>query len=369
MSDSDKSSKTEEPTPKKLNESWEKGQFPKAPEVPVAFVLAAAFVVLVFFAPDRAASIAKLARNTFTHLAEIDLTQTTAVFWIRQFINMGFGFLFPLMGTVLLAAILGNGLQTGFRLSLKALEPKADRLNPVQGFQKLFSMKKMFQFLVDLLKFTVVGAIIYSIIKRIIKDPIFYDIVAPDHVINFMYELFMIMLVNLIVAIGIIAAIHYMYQRKSTMDDLRMTKQEVKDEMKNAEGDPHVKRARRELAMRLSQKQMLQDVPLADVVVTNPTHFAVALKYERGVDKAPIVLAKGEQRFARRIKEIARLNDVPMVENKPVARMLFRFGKVGETIPSQLYQVIAEILSYVYRTHKYYFYQLRQRRDKQTVKA
>lgn len=369
MSDEDKSSKTEEPTPKKLNEAWEKGQFPKAPEVPVAFVLIAAFIILAFFGPGRASTIANLARNTFTHLADIDLTQTTAVFWIRKFVQMGFAFLFPMMGAVLIAAIIGNGLQTGFRLSLKAMEPKYDRLNPVQGFQNLFSMRKMFQFLVDLLKFSVVGVIIYTIVKRIIKDPIFYDIVAPDHVLGFMYELIMIMLINLIVSISAIAAVHFLYQHKKTMDDLKMTKQEVRDEMKNSEGDPHVKRARRELAMRLSQKQMLQDVAMADVVVTNPTHFAVALKYERGVDKAPVILAKGEQRFAKRIKEIARQNEVPMVENKPVARMLFRFGKVGEPIPSQLYQVIAEILSYVYRTHKYYFYQLRLRRQHNQVKA
>jgi len=369
MSDEDKSSKTEEPTAKKLQQAHEQGQFAKAPELPITFVLVAAFVIFAFFGPDRAAAIARLARNIFSHIADFEFTQTTTVYWIRNFIQMGFAFLFPIMGATLLACIIGNGLQTGFRLSLKALEPKVESLNPVSGFKKLFSARKFFQFLVDLLKFFVVGCIIYMIIKRVIKDPIFYDIVAPDHIIDFMFESFMLMMINLIVAIAVIATIHYLYQRKTTTDDLKMTKQEVKDEMKNAEGDPHVKRARRELAMRLSQKQMLQDVPLADVVVTNPTHFAVALKYERGKDKAPMVLAKGEQRFARRIKDIARQYEVPMVENKPVARMLFRFGKVGETIPSQLYQVIAEILSHVYRTHKYYFYQLRRRREQKQVKA
>ena len=141
-----------------------------------------------------------------------------------------------------------------------------------------------------------------------------------------------------------------------------MTRQEVKDEHKNSQGDTGVKIAQRRLARRLLQTQMLDAVPTADVVVTNPTHFAIALKYERGRDAAPVILAKGEQRFARRIKEIAAENGVPMVENKPVARLLFAMGKVGEAIPPELYQAVAEILAVVYRTHRYYFYRLRSRR-------
>ena len=129
-------------------------------------------------------------------------------------------------------------------------------------------------------------------------------------------------------------------------------------------GDPNVKMAQRAMARRLMQKQMLADVPNADVIITNPTHYAVALKYERGVDAAPVVLAKGQNLFAQRIKAIASKHEVPTVENKPVARALFKFGQVGKPIPAQLYQAIAEILGYVYRTHRYYFYQLKSRRLK-----
>jgi flagellar biosynthetic protein FlhB len=136
----------------------------------------------------------------------------------------------------------------------------------------------------------------------------------------------------------------------------------VKDEMKSAEGDPVIRNMRRQMARRMIQRQMLAAIPTADVIITNPTHFAIALKYERGVDQAPIVLAKGENAFAQRIKAIAAAHDVPMVENRPVARMLFKFGKVGETIPAQLYHVVAEILGFVYRTHRYYFHELKQRR-------
>jgi len=141
-----------------------------------------------------------------------------------------------------------------------------------------------------------------------------------------------------------------------------MTRQEVKEERKQAEGDAHTKAAMRRMARRLIQKQMLSAVKTADVVLTNPTHYAVALKYERGTDQAPVVLAKGENRFAQRIKALAAEHGVPVVENKPVARLLFAMGKVGEAIPSELYQAVAEILAVVYRTHRYYFHRLKTRR-------
>jgi flagellar biosynthetic protein FlhB len=141
-----------------------------------------------------------------------------------------------------------------------------------------------------------------------------------------------------------------------------MTKQEIKEENKAQEGDPRYRQIRRQMARRLLQKQMLSAVPTADVVITNPTHFAIALKYQRGQDKAPVVLAKGERLFAQRIKALAAEHGVPMVENKPVARMLYKYGKVGKPIPAELYRAVAEILAFVYKTHRYYFHQLRARR-------
>jgi flagellar biosynthetic protein FlhB len=164
-------------------------------------------------------------------------------------------------------------------------------------------------------------------------------------------------------ALGGIAALNYIYQLRRVRTDLMMTKHEVKEENRQQDGDPRVRNVRRQMARRLLQKQMLSAVPTADVVITNPTHFAVALKYQRGVDKAPVVLAKGERLFAQRIKAIAAQHEVPMVENKPVARMLFKYGKVGKPIPAELYKAVAEILAFVYKTHRYYFYQLRSRRS------
>jgi flagellar biosynthetic protein FlhB len=179
---------------------------------------------------------------------------------------------------------------------------------------------------------------------------------------EFLNRATLLFLTRLIFALGIVAAISYAYEKFKTHRDLMMSREEVKEEAKQAEGDTRVKGAMRRMARQLLQKQMLSAVKTADVVVTNPTHFAVALKYERGKDKAPIVLAKGENRFAQRIKALAAENGVPMVENKPVARLLFAMGKVGEAIPSELYQAVAEILAVVYRTHRYYFHRLKARR-------
>jgi flagellar biosynthetic protein FlhB len=165
-----------------------------------------------------------------------------------------------------------------------------------------------------------------------------------------------------VLALGCVGAFNYIYQLRKIQKDLMMSKQEVKEENRSAEGDPRVRMARRQMARRLLQRQMLSAVPTADVVVTNPTHYAVALKYERGKDKAPVVLAKGERLFAKRIKELAADHDVPMIENKPVARMLFKYGRVGKPIPIELYQAVADILAFVYRTHRLYFHELKQRR-------
>jgi flagellar biosynthetic protein FlhB len=162
--------------------------------------------------------------------------------------------------------------------------------------------------------------------------------------------------------LAVIAAISYAWEKFKTSKELMMTREEVKDDRRSTEGNQLMKGAMRRMARRLMQKQMLSAVPTADVVVTNPTHFAVALKYERGKDKAPVVLAKGDNRFAQRIKAIAAEHGVPVVENKPVARVLFAMGKVGEVIPSELYQAVAEILAVVYRTHRYYFHELKARR-------
>jgi len=266
-----------------------------------------------------------------------------------------------------IAAIAGGGLQSGFRLPKDVLTIKIEKLNPVQGLGRLFNMKKLVSFFVELGKFLVVAWVIFGVILDIQKDPIFYTIVPVSHIVGFIYETFLAILAKLIMALGVIATLHFLYQKWQFNEDNKMTKQEVKDEAKNSEGNPEVKGARRRMAQNFAYKEAFQKVPMADVVVTNPTHFAIALKYERGKDAAPIVLAKGRNLFAQRIKQIAAENGVPMVENRPVARALFKHAKENQPIPQALFEAVAGILAHVYRTHRYYFHRLKARRLESSV--
>jgi len=365
MPESDKDQKTEDPTSKRLNEAFKEGNFAKAPEIQVAFMLAASFFALLFYAGNGARDLGMLASDIFARVGEASITAENASMWMRHLYNSGMAIILPIVIPCTAASILGAGLQTGFKLTPKVLEWKLDRLNPVSGFKNLFSKTKLREFLIEFLKFAAVLIIILNGIMILLEDPIFHHPVTAIYTLSFIHKLFLVVFIRLVVAISIIAIINFLFQKKKTFDDLKMTKQEIKDERKNQEGDPTVKGRQRAMARQLLQRQMMDAVPGADVVVTNPTHFAVALKYERGKDDAPMILAKGQNLIAQRIKAIARKNDVPMVENKPVAQMLFKMGKVGSPIPYEMYQLVAEILAHVYKTHRYYFHKLNAKRQLQ----
>jgi flagellar biosynthetic protein FlhB len=260
------------------------------------------------------------------------------------------------------AVLIASGVQSGFHLSPKAVGFKLENLNPITGFGRIFSKSVLVRSGIDLLKLIGIGGALWLGARGLMMDPLFSAPVEAAYLGQFLNSATIVFLTRLLFALGIVAAISFGYEKFKMSRELMMTRDEVKDERKQAEGDMNTKAAMRRMARRLLQKQMLSAVQTADVVVTNPTHFAIALKYERGVDKAPVILAKGENRFAQRIKALAAEHGVPTVENKPVARLLFAMGKVGETIPADLYQAVAEILAVVYRTHRYYFHRLKTRR-------
>jgi len=362
MADVDKSSKTEPPSDKKLADAHKKGQFAKAPEIGVTFTLIAALIIFAFTGKDKAVEVGRLSIAIFGHLHEFTITEESVVYWANAGLHAVGQLVAPMFIAFIIAAIVAGGIQSKFRLTLKALKPSLNKINPISGIKRLFSAKTLVQAGVDFLKFVAVALIIWGAITHIMGDPIFHTTVHVSHTADFIFKAAGMMLIRLIAAIAIIAIINYLYQRYQTNEDLKMTKEEVKDEHKNADMDPKLKAALRRFGMKLLQKQMLDEVPTADVVVTNPTHYAIALRYERGRDLAPIVIAKGKDQFAQKIKAIAREHKVPMVENKPVARLLFRIGEVGEAIPVEVYDVVAKILSYVYRRHRHYFHHLNRRR-------
>jgi flagellar biosynthetic protein FlhB len=358
----DQENKTEQATDKRLEEARSQGQIAKAPELQIVAGLLATFAIILFAGKSTAIRVAELWAGLFGHLHEVQISSERIGDWTKISMFTILSLAMPVLITSALASVLVGVLQTRFALTPKALGVKWTRLDPVQGMQRIFSKEGAMRLLIDTLKLGIVGTLLYNGAQHIINDPIFSSQIQAHQLGSFIYDTTLMLLFRFSLAFGGIAAVNYLYQHFKVSKELMMSKQEVKDEMKSSDGDPMVRAMRRQMARRLLQKQMLAAIPTADVVITNPTHFAVALKYERGVDQAPIVLAKGENAFALRIKAIAATHQVPTVENRPVARMLFKFGKVGETIPAQLYQVVAEILGYVYRTHRYYFHELKQRR-------
>ncbi|MFM8363882.1 MAG: flagellar biosynthesis protein FlhB [Verrucomicrobiota bacterium] len=355
---------TEQPTEKKISDAHKKGQFAQAPEIQVVFGLIAAYFVLLFTLGDQARFLTEFIASILGNLEKYQIISAAVPVWTTGAFLMLFGLLLPMFFATTIASILAGGLQSRFKNTPEAIGLKIEKLNPVSGFQRVFSKQGLVKMVIDLGKCLIVAALIYTGIHDILTDPIFFTPVPLFRLGTFIYDSSLMLFFRLALAMSGLAILHYIYQLKKTEKDLMMTKQEIKDENRQAQGDPNVKIAQRAMARRLLMRQMMADIPKADVIVTNPTHYAVALKYERGVDSAPVVLAKGHNAFAQRIKAIGAKFEVPTVENKPVARALFKFGQVGKPIPAQLYQAIAEILGYVYRTHRYYFYQLKTRRLK-----
>lgn len=362
MADTDQDQKTEQPTEKKLSEAFDRGQFARSPELGILLLLCAFLGALGFTAKAASREVADYSTSIFTRFASTPVQVDTVVVQISEALTTCGRALAPILCACVVAALLAGGLQSGFRMSPEAIGFKPERMDPIAGFGRIFNKSAFVRGAVDVLKLVAIGTALYLGVRGLMFDPLFSSPVEAAYLGQFLTQATIIFLSRLIFALGIVTAISYGYEKFKTAREMKMTRQEVKDEQKNAEGSTQAKAAMRRMARRLMQKQMLAAVATADVVVTNPTHFAVALKYERGKDAAPVVLAKGENRFAQRIKALAAANGVPTVENKPVARLLFAMGKVGETIPAELYQAVAGILAVVYRTHRYYFHRLKARR-------
>ncbi|HVS53692.1 MAG TPA: EscU/YscU/HrcU family type III secretion system export apparatus switch protein [Opitutaceae bacterium] len=362
MAETDHDQKTEKPTEKRLNEAHERGQFAKSHELTVLFPIAAVLGVFTLTGQSVSREVSEYAIGMFSRFATTPVEQGTVVVQLSEVIFTLGRALGPLLLAIVGAVLLASGIQSGFRLTPEVAGIKFEHLDIVANFNRTFSKQVFVKCGIDLLKLGAIGTALWLGARGLMFDPLFSAPVEAGYLGQFLSHATILFLTRLLFALGIVAAVSYGYEKFKTSREMMMTREEVKDERKQAEGDAHVKHAMRRMARRLMQRQMLSAVKTADVVVTNPTHFAVALKYERGKDHAPVVLAKGENRFAQRIKALAAEHGVPTVENKPVARLLYAMGQVGETIPSELYQAVAEILAVVYRTHRYYFHRLKSRR-------
>jgi|TARA_B100000959_G_scaffold247682_1_gene274145 flagellar biosynthetic protein FlhB len=348
--------KTEQPTPKKLQQLMESGQFARSREVNTLVLMIGAMLVLTIMAPKMVDTFRSFMTSVYQQLGTLNMTPESFIGHFGHFMLTAGTLILPVMIMAMFAALLSSGAQSGMRVSPKAIEPKISKLSPLSGFKRMFSSQSFAKLAVSLLKFMVIFGFSYPVIKEVLNDPIFYTSTDIQHLLAFMGETIQGVALRVIAGMVVIAAADYAYQHWKNEQDSMMTKQEVKDESKQAEGNMQQKGEMRRRRRQMLMDTLNQEVPKADVIVTNPTHLAIALKYERGQMSAPRVVAKGARYNALRIREIAKKHDVPIVENKPVARLLFKNCKVGQEIIPDLFAAVAEILAYVYRTNRYKYY-------------
>lgn len=344
--------KTEAATPRKREEARKKGQVARSSEANSALVLLSALIVLKYTGGRITSVLQDTTVRLFTHLPsgdiKLEMVQAGAIALVLE---LGMA-LVPLLATVFVVAFCANVAQVGLLISMEPLMPKMSKLDPLGGMMRMFSSRSAVELGKAVLKVTLVAWVVYGFLRA--EYPTVVQLVGADYqtMCSGIGTLAWKLLLKTTTVILIIAIFDYIYQRFQNEKNLRMTKQEVKEDMKRSEGDPQIKSRIRQRQREMSRQRMMQDVPKADVVVTNPTHFAVALKYDSEVSSAPKVLAKGQNLIALRIKEIAYENRVPVVENKPLARALYKSVDIGDEIPADLYQAVAEVLAYVYKLNE-----------------
>jgi flagellar biosynthesis protein FlhB len=268
---------------------------------------------------------------------------------IHKNVSHFFSLILPVMGAVFVTAFAANMFQVGFEISTKAITPKLDKINIIKGFGRLFSLKSLMELIKSLLKLTVIGVVAYFVISGEMHELKKLHNAAVSYIFIFLLRGVFKIFIWVILIMIIVAIIDYSYQKWQFEKDLRMTKQEVKEEHKETEGDPQVKSRIRSIQIQAARKRMMQQIPTADVVVTNPTHLAIAIKYDPLAMAAPQVVAKGAGYVAERIKALASEHHIPVVENKELARNLYKLIEVGEQIPSEFFRAVAELLAYVYK--------------------
>ena len=349
--------KTEPATDKKLKDAREEGKVAKSKELTAAFDLIILFLVLKIFISYVGGCLLIIfdfvysSMPEFVKINEAKLTTFAISSYLFNIILKWILIVLPffLLGVVI--TILISVFQVGWKISTKPMQPKLEKFNPINGFKRIFSKNSLFELVKSIVKIGVISYVAYSSVKNNRNDLfLLYDIplnqavtLIGSIIINTGLK---ISFVYLVVGIA-----DYAYQKHKFNEDMKMTKQEVKDEYKNSEGDPQIKGKQKQRMREASQRRMMQDVPKADVVITNPTHLAIALKYDAEVSEAPVVVAKGEDYVALKIKEVAQENNIAIVENKPLARMLFSNVDIGAEIPPELYQSVAEILAMIYKTN------------------
>lgn len=346
--------KTEEPTAKKLSDARNEGQVAKGKDLTSAVMLLVLFMVLRFTVGNMGEGFIECFNKNYTQIGDL-FTSTHGEYNMQYTIALiqsaaldMLKLLIPFFGVGFIIAIVIELAQVKWKPTSKPLQPKLSKFNPINGIKRMFSVRTLVSLIKQIVILVVIFIVVYNKLKSRMSDIyMLYDIPLISAIMLLGDIIFDIGTV-ICVIYTIIGIADYVFEKRKFRKDMMMTKQEVKDEWKNTEGNPEVKNKIRQKMSEASRRRMMQAVPEADVVITNPTHFAVALKYEQNKGKAPVVIAKGEDYLAAKIKEAARENNIEIVENKPLARMLYYNVELDEEIPPELYQAVAEVLAFVY---------------------
>lgn len=347
--------KTEPATAKKLSDARKEGQVAKSKEIANCMGLMTMFLILKFYVGTMGNRFLELFHGVYNsvptslYFAGGEMPQAEMRIFFNQLMVNVLLIILPFLLIGYVVAFVCDVVQVKWKVSGKPLKPKFSKLNPIKGMKKIFSANSLIELIKAILKIGLILYVTYSFLKdKLILLFALYDMPLMQ-ALNLAAETVTDLGIRIAAVYIVIALADYIYQKFKFSKDMRMTKQEVKDEYKQAEGDPQVKGKIRQKMQEASRRRMMQNLPQADVVITNPTHYAVAIKYDPDVADAPLVLAKGSDHLAAKIKEVARENHIEIVENKPLARMLYANVEVGQMVPPELYQAVAEVLAFVYQ--------------------
>ena len=342
--------KTEEPTPKKRKDAREEGQVLQSREVTSAFILLATFVGLKVFGKHTLNYLTKFMTDTYKTIENVDelFYENNLMPNFLKIVAAFAGLVAPILFVAFLAALLINYVQVGFLFTTKPLNVKLSRINPIEGFKRLFSKRALVELIKSILKIILIGYTAYSFMKKNITQVLSLSKLEPTIILKNFTSLAFSFSIKIVGVLMVLAFLDYLFQWREYEKNLMMTKQEIKEEYKQTEGDPLVKSKIREKQRRIAMSRMIQEVPKADVIITNPTHLAIAIKYDKDLYGAPYIIAKGADIIAENIKKVGKEHSVPVVENKPLARALYDSVDVGDLIPEELYEAVAEVLAYVY---------------------
>lgn len=341
--------KTEKATPQRRQESKRKGQVAKSPEVPAALILLGVFLLLYYLGERILDELLAIYRIYFNQYIGWELTPHTIRTLFEETTFQALKIMLPIAIIAMAFGILGNYVQIGSLFTTEPLLMKLERINPIQGAKKIFSLRSLVELFKSLLKIAIISTVAFGMLWSKKEELFLLSQKSLGDSLSFLGGLTFQMGLAAAIVLLFLSILDYMYQKFEFEKSIRMSKQDIKDEMKKSEGDPLIKSKIKERQRQMSMNRMIQDLPKADILITNPTHYAIALQYDPEKMEAPMVIAMGKDHLALKIKEKAKEFNIMIMENKPLVRALYHQVDIGDYVPEELFQAVAEVLAYVYR--------------------